>query len=551
MNNLKPENRKWLSPIKGLLLLTMIFLINACQTDPEVEPEPVEDDPTEAPTFDNLVTINTEDVAGVLYPYWNTRPMINQDRFNNANFRNSLEEIKSYTTHYNLVRMLGGRKDNKNEFYKGVDSSGKIITDFTELITSMRNFMTTGFKPRLVLDNVPWEMVENKVVNTFGNSDPPDNYELWNQYIKAFLQALIDEFGYDEVKTWRLRVGTEPNFVPGHWTGTKEQYFRHYDETVAAVTSVIPEIEIGPGNVVLNQSASNWGMDIIDHCGGGINYVTGQRGTQMDFFAFSYYEFLRGETVNLDGHMTTANARLNQYPQFVDIPLDIQEFGILVDEFGNGDGSLNDATEYGGSWLATISEVVYRQNMSEIYEWGYGAEGLDDPRRHVIELLRKMEGGSRLNVQGSLSGFSGVIPSATDGKIYLFVYNHEPVRTSTKGKTISPKITGSMVAGVDNWTMNEWTIDREHGEFMHDLYNDLEAAGVGKIAGGRIFGTRLRDYWQDDWETLFESNKSKYEELAKLPQTMSNEPVATSDNAIQLEIALTSHSVKLIELTPR
>ena len=125
--------------------------------------------------------------------------MINQTRFNSASFRNSLASIKPYVKSYNMVRMMGGRSDNKNTFFKGVDNSGKIITDFSELITSLRNFRLTGFKPRIVLDNVPWEMSLPRVEDTYGNSKPPNDYGIWRQYVNAYLQALVDAFGMSEV----------------------------------------------------------------------------------------------------------------------------------------------------------------------------------------------------------------------------------------------------------------------------------------------------------------------------------------------------------------
>ncbi|TNJ44980.1 hypothetical protein KFZ70_12090 [Tamlana fucoidanivorans] len=56
--------------------------------------------------------------------------------------------------------------------YKEVDASGIIITDFSGLVTSIRNFMSTGFKLRIVLSKVPWKMVENKVVSTYRNTSP-------------------------------------------------------------------------------------------------------------------------------------------------------------------------------------------------------------------------------------------------------------------------------------------------------------------------------------------------------------------------------------------
>ena len=497
------------------------------------------------------VNINTNSVEGPLYSFWSTRPMVNQTRFNSATFRNSLEDIKPYVTSYNLVRMLGGRVDNRNTFYQGVDASGNIITDFSELITSMENFMQTGFKPRIVLDNVPWEMSLPRVVDTYGNSKPPTDYGLWRQYINAFLQTLVDEFGMEEVATWRFRVSTEPNFTPDHWRGTRDEYFKHYDITVDEVLKVIPDAIIGPGNL-LTEGAATYTTELIDHCANGTNFATGEQGTKMDFFCISYYEKIDENRVRLPEVAEIYRTRLNSYPQFSDIPFDIQEFGMLRDENGKRGLSLSDGTELGASWYATIAAMAYQYGITEIYDWGQEVEGstLPQGRKNVTTMLQMMEGGNRVEATDRISGHAGVIPVVKDDKIYLMVYNHNPSRTSTSSRTIYPKIEGGIIADNSTWTMNEWTIDKTHGVFMHELYQDVMAAGIS-TKDGRIYGNRPSDYFEDGWIDVLNANLPKYEMMAELPQTVSDSIVETSDQIIDLEIDLAPHSVKLIELIPQ
>ncbi len=498
-----------------------------------------------------IVTINTNAIRGPMYSFWSTRPMVNQTRFNSANFTASLESIKSYVKSYNLVRMLGGRTDNNNTFYKGVDGSGNIITDFSGLITSMRNFMQTGFKPRIVLDNVPWEMSLPRVVDTYGNSKPPTDYDLWRQYINAFLQTLVDEFGMEEVKTWRFRVGTEPNFAPDHWRGTKDQYFKHYDITVDEVLKVIPDAIIGPGNL-LTEGAAIYTTELIDHCANGTNFATGEQGTKMDFFSISYYEKIDLNTVKLRGVAELYRSKLNSYPQFSDIPFDIQEFGMLRDENGTRGLSLSDATELGASWYATIADMAYQYGITEIYDWGQEVEAstLPQGRKNVTSMLQMMEGGDRVEAIAALNGFAGAIPVVKDGKIYVLVYNHNPSRTSTSSRTIYPQIKGGTITANNEWTMNEWTVDKTHGVFMHELYEDVMAAGV-PTKNGRIYGNRPSDYFEAGWMDILNANLPKYQMMAELPQTVTDSIVETMDDNITLKLDLEPHSVKLIELTPR
>jgi xylan 1,4-beta-xylosidase len=477
--------------------------------------------------------------------------MVNQTRFNSANFTASLEDIKPYVTSYNLVRMLGGRTDDRNTFYQGVDASGNIITDFSGLITSMQNFMQTGFKPRIVLDNVPWEMSPPRLEDTYGNSKPPADYDLWRQYINAFLQALVDEFGMEEVKTWRFRVATEPNFTPDHWRGTRDEYFKHYDITVDEVLQVIPDAIIGPGNL-LTEGVATYTTELIDHCANGTNFATGEQGTKMDFFSISYYEKIDQNTVKLPAVAELYRNKLNSYPQFSDIPFDIQEFGMLRDENGKRGLSLVDATELGASWYATIADMAYQYGITEIYDWGQEVEGstLPQGRKNVTSMLQMMEGGNRVEATTPINGYVGAIPVVKDDKIYVLVYNHNPSRTSTSNRTMYPQIKGAEITANNEWTMNEWTVDKTHGVFMHELYEDVIAAGV-PIINGRIYGNRPSDYFEDSWQGVLDANLDKYEMLAELPQTVTDSLVQTMDDNITLKIDLEPHSVKLIELTPQ
>ncbi|WP_282035778.1 GH39 family glycosyl hydrolase [Saccharicrinis aurantiacus] len=550
--------------MKNIRLMTWLFmavslaLFTRCGDDenkfPELPENEIPDDDLENIDPNKLVSINTENTVGELYNFWSTRPMINQTRFVSSGFTDGLDAIKPYVKSYNLVRVLGGRTDYKNDFYKGVDNDGEIITDFTGLISSMRGFMKTGFKPRIVLDNVPWEMVEDKVVDKYGNSKPADDYVLWRKYINKFLNVLIDEFGYNEVKTWRFRVSTEPNYTPEHWNGTVQQYFMHYDITVDEVLKVIPEAIIGPGNM-LTEGAATFTTELIEHCANGTNYATGEKGTRMSFFCLSYYEKIDQNTVNFEEIVAPYRASLNSYSQFADIPFDIQEFGILRDEFGNRGLSLSDATEFGASWYATIAGLAYDYKVTEIYDWGQEDEkGLNTGRRNVTSMFLKMEGGDRLATAKKLSGYAGVIPVSKEGKLFLLVYNHNTKRDSKASRTIYPKLEGSLIANNTSWKMNEWTIDSEHGVFMHELYKDVKEAGVTNktSSSARIYGNRPSDYFNDGWEDVYEDNKAKYTELAELPQTISDSIVGKlDDGSLTLKLSLEPHSVKLIELIPQ
>ena len=548
------------------LLVLSIFVISSCSKDGITEEETLieqlfeEEEEIKEGDFvvvdysdadpNKIISINTGSGEGMFYNFWSTRPMVNQNRFNAAGFRNSIQPLKTYVKSYNLVRTMGGRVDNQNEFYKGVDASGNIITDFSELISTMRNFMSTGYKPRIVLSKVPWEMVDDKTVNTYGNTSPPKDYNLWRKYVNAFLSVLIDEFGMNEVKTWRFRVSTEPNYSPNHWNGTPEEFFKHYDITVDEVLKVIPDAIIGPGNLLTEPRAAKFTTEIIDHCANGTNYVTGEKGTKMDFFALSYYEKLDKKELRFESVVKPYRDKLNSYPQFRNIPFDIHEFGILRGDNGVRGVGVNDGTELAASWYATIADLSFQYNVTEIYDWGQEVEGLPSGRRNVTEMFLKLEGGNRLFASGEFSGFSGVIPVAKDGNIYLLIYNHNTTRGSTNSKTYYPKLEGNLVSNTTKWRVNEWTVDKNNSVFLNELYKDLRSAGVGEKTNGRIYSNRVSDRFEDAWKNVFTQNQSKYERMSALSQTVKDSLVGSDSNNLMLKVDLAPHSVKLIELIP-
>lgn len=562
--NALTKQRQLILSISLFSIFTLFYTCDNSETieqelTEELEEEEVIDEAPPLIDQENFIVVNTNAIVGPLQNFWSTRPIINQSRFSGSNFRdNIVAPVRAYVNNYNIVRSLGGRLDDRNTFFQGVDQSGNVITDFSDYIRDLKGLFLTGVKPRIVLDNVPWQMSGERIEERFGNSRPPLDYEVWRKYINAFLQALISEFGASEVETWRFRIGTEPNLNPSHWSGTIQEYYTHYDITVDEVLKVLPNAKVGPGNL-LTEGAATFTTEIIDHFATGINAVTGEVGSQMDFFSISYYEQLDRNKIKFQDVVPAYRSALNKYSQFANIPFDIQEFGILRDENARRGISLNDGAELGASWYATVIDMALENRISEIYDWGQEMEntdGLPSGRRHVTEMFLMMENGTRLQSVSpsgidNINTYAGIIPIIKEGSIFLLLYNHHARRSNNDMRTLLPQITGGSVEASQNWIMNEWTIDEEHGIFVNQLYDDLRAAGITEDTNGRLFGTRTSDRFSDDWENVFNADRAKYQALSVLPQTITDSTITKSiDNKINLSIEMKSHSVKLIKLTP-
>ncbi|MHC4250560.1 MAG: GH39 family glycosyl hydrolase [Planctomycetota bacterium] len=497
------------------------------------------------------LTVDTDRKIGTCHRFWTVNVFTSQHQFIEKSFGFLMKRDKPLMKYANCVRLLGGRSDGRNRWYLGVDDRGNVKTDFSGLVKYLRGIIALGYTPRIVLDNVPTEMSSGKEMNKYGNTNPPADYGLWHQYITALVETLVREFGAARVGAWRYRAGTEPDLFPNHWNGTREQYFKHYDVTVDAVTRIIPEADIGPGNILRpGGHKAKWGLDIIDHCARGTNHVSGRPGTRMTYFAISFYGSV-GQPLNLEESVRPARERLARYPELRGVPLDIHEFGILHDEHRRRLWG-NDITEWGASWYAAVASDVYRLGVGEVYEWCQSTAGLPHPRLQVTRMLEMMADGERLDVRsaGRADGRAGAIACMKEGRLYVFAYNHHPERDHRGRATLAVKIRGTQIARAGEWRMNEWRVDRDHGVWAHEMYRDFERAGLKPLPRSPIYGGQPRRRFGEAWRDVLDRNRAKYAKLAELPRTARGVPVTFDEGALSLDLDMPCHSVRLVELAP-
>ena len=103
-----------------------------------------------------------------------------------------------------------------------------------------------GVKPYVELDFMPKFLASGNATFGFykGNTSPPAVMSDWSDFIKAFVQHLIERYGLSEVRQWPFEVWNEPN-LPFFWTGKQAGYFELYKATALAVKSVNPTLIVG------------------------------------------------------------------------------------------------------------------------------------------------------------------------------------------------------------------------------------------------------------------------------------------------------------------
>ncbi|TWU38313.1 GH39 family glycosyl hydrolase [Novipirellula artificiosorum] len=515
--------------------------------------------PRELQPGQRKIIVDGDSAVGECHNFWSICNYTSQHMFADPRYEEIARRDKPFMKYVNCVRLLGGRQDGRNEWFKGVDKNGKLDCEFSGMVQYLRGIQDAGYTPRIVLDNIPTAMSEPGALAKYGNTRPARDLKVWHEYVRQAVTAMVDAFGVETVSEWRFRVGTEPDLYPGHWQGTKEEYLHHYDCTVDAVCSVLPNVEIGPGNVLNPAHADRvngagqkpWGLDIVDHCATGTNTWTGKVGTRICFLECSWYGAVGKSIDSLDVAIQRMRDRLARYPKLSNLPVSIAEFAILQDEHGRRLYS-GDITEWGASWYAAIADQVYELDVPQVHEWAQATAGILHPRTSVIAMLQRMQGGQRLSVTVAADGAAraGALGCIKDGSYYILLYNHRPWRTPSIPEQIDLTLKAKRLATGDKWTVSQWGIDKDHGVFAHQLYADCEQAGILPLPDSPLYGGNVALRFGSAASKILASNRSTYVQRARPAELQQKEPLSVADGAVQLTIDMPGHSVRLLVLTP-
>jgi xylan 1,4-beta-xylosidase len=126
---------------------------------------------------------------------------------------------------------------------------------------------------------------------------PPNDYHKWSELIYRWVQHDVDRYGRKTVGGWDWEVWNEPDI--GYWHGTREEYFKLYDYTAAAVKRALPEAHVGGPATTgpAGAHAAEFLRAFLTHCLSGKNYATGKTGAPLDFISFH----AKGRTRVVDG----------------------------------------------------------------------------------------------------------------------------------------------------------------------------------------------------------------------------------------------------------
>ncbi|MEO6949379.1 MAG: hypothetical protein ABI123_07115 [Ginsengibacter sp.] len=448
------------------------------------------------------------------------------------------------------------------------------LTDFkfNALIKALHNLVNHGLKPMIITGNVPLKYSTNPVIGVFGvNVRPPYDYDLYYNYIKSLADTFVSEFGIKEVKTWSWGVLTEYEnkdwFLAADSTpaSTKIAYFKLYDYTVAALQSSIGAENLMVGAHSMTVTAGLWDeLDFIDHVSKGVNFKTGNIGTQINFLSASYYDLSPGVAI---AHSLTLQKTIGLlHERALSNGLKDLKYGIDEGRLWGGPPDDNRALlsrivalGFQGASDARMFKTMTDMNADWFSTWGLTTEGgwggVPSVGTHIASLGYKMAGENRASLivsgkaKDSTNEVNGICSVNTDSNvIHLMVYNYNKNMNSISGETPTIVINNISQTPGAKVSIKQWTIDDTHGNFWPTWWSDQQARGLSNKSfnwskysldvPANLVNKSDRDYWY--------SRESVYKSLATMnPVTFTQKII---DNKLVLTPMLSHHGVVFFEI---
>jgi hypothetical protein len=470
-----------------------------------------------------------------------------------------------YVRNVDLMTATGGSAE-RDLFVDPNDRSTLTDYKFDTLIAACANIVRQGLKPKVTTGNVPLKYSTNPVIGPFGvNVSPPDDYNVYYNYIKAMADALKARFGLAEMRTWTWGVLTEYEnrdwFDAGDANTTKLAYFQLYDYTVAALQDSLGAANVFVGAHSVTFAEVYWDeKEFINHCATGSNTKTGAIGTQLNYLSITYYD---GQPSGFDSaHFISAINDIRDYAN----ALGLTELQYGVDEgrvlSGWDDRPLltRDVAHCAqGSADAKMFKVLVDNDVDWFSQWeGQQTQGFWGARTvagNIRDLVYRMTGEqlAGITVSGApASGADEVEAMATydaaRNVVHVLVYNNNPDPNATGAETITLDLV-NLTPSDGTVRVKKWIVDETHANWWSTWWQDQTSRGLSDDAyvwskyssmlPGNLLNQADVDYWN--------SRLSVYTALGELVATTEELPL--SGGSLSLVHDAAHHGVVFYEIT--
>ena len=281
--------------MKRIAILFAFVAAISCACDPGVEPGEKPDI-----IYGNSIYIDATQTGAVLPNIVDNVNVWDMGKLYYHPQLNTEANVFEFVRYVQFMQCTGGSTE-RDLFRRPANRNVLDDYAFEPLITNCRGVLAMGAKPHLKLGSVPLKFTTDPFLGGFGtNVYPPDDYNQYYTYIKAVIQALVDEFGLEEVRSWRF--GCMSEYENHDWfkarSGLGEDsfvaYCKLYDWTVQALTDVLgPDVFVGAHSMTVTEGGWDEAR-FIEHCASGTNNANGGKGTPIKFLSASYYDVCPG-----------------------------------------------------------------------------------------------------------------------------------------------------------------------------------------------------------------------------------------------------------------
>jgi hypothetical protein len=450
--------------------------------------------------------------------------------------------------------------------------------DFSPLVRACKNIVRLGIKPLIKVGSVPIFFSAEPAISKpfYINVRPPDDYDLYFDYIKSMADAMEQNFGLQEITSWEWGFIAEYNNSSMFITAdsipenAKNELNKLYDYTVAALEAVM-----GPGKVKMQiHPCPKCGQNkifpseaLIEHCAMGTNYYTGKTGTPVNSVVTSYYS--RWNTTPDD--FGESDERLQKFAESVgltDLKYGIGEEGTIFD--GEGVQLLGGIS--GHPFEISLSAAKFKHaldhNLSSITRWSWSSNRMfgiiDMPVNNLAKLSYKMAGDKQLAVrkEGAARHADNQVEAVVsfnqeDNKLRVLIYNHNKNFLSTLDDDYNVLIE-NLPGKNRKLKVSKWLVDESHSNFWTTWWEEQgkdvelgpmkgEYGMAGHINISTFDSFAVEAFKNEEDKEFFMENLERYKELNELmdPEQLK---ARIKDNTLMLEGIVGHHGLVFYEI---
>ena len=478
-----------------------------------------------------------------------------------------------YVRRVQLMSATGG-ETSRDLFINPSDRS--TLTDYKldSLIKACRNLIKQGLVPMIKTGSVPNKFSsepQNGIFNV--NKLPPDDFDAYYDYMKAIGDALVNEFGIDEVKKWTFGVLTE--FENSDWFGipvhnkfdiggTMNSYFKLYDYTTAALQAAIgaENLNIGAHGMICTVGLWDY-ANFLNHCASGINYYTGEIGSQINYLTCSYYDYKPGQfnAENLTaviGNMGAAAKKAG----LTNLKFGVDEGRLLGAADGKDLTTREVATSYQGAANARQFKQMIDYDIDWFSAWEFSTSlfgnGIDPVGTHIASLGYTMAEdnyitsritGTASDQSNTVRGIGGFNSDDKSARFMVFNFNNNP--NSTTSESVCIEVKNMELLSNKKVNVTTYYIDDDNANYWTEWWKDQTEAGLNdsdyRSNWSKYSISPLSVLQSDRGRKLWNDNFNKYRELSLLKPVTTE--MTVKNGMLTLTPELQHHGVVFYEIT--